>query len=122
MPFVCPTNKRCQEINGEFREEDSGIKAVTVNHLFGMGATGDSRSKRFDSSAYDVVIFDEIFLMDTRKLARINEYIQANPGKIALATGDTDQLEPVEPATHAHEDLEAYSNSCVDLISRTNSS
>ena len=78
--------------------------------------TDDSEIKQFDSSAYDVVVSNEIFLMDTRKLARIKKYIVANPEKIVLATGDANQLEPVEPATNAHEDLEACSNSCVDLI------
>ena len=112
MLFVCPTNKLCQEI----READDDIEAVTANHFFGMGVTDDSKIKRFNSSAYDVVVFDEIFLMDTRKLARIKRYIEGNPEKIVLATGDTKQLEPVEPATNTHEDLEAYSNSCVDLI------
>ena len=63
-----------------------------------MGVTDDSRSRRFDSSAYDVVVFGEIFLMDTRKLARIKKHIEANPENIVLATGDTKQLEPVEPA------------------------
>ena len=65
-----------------------------------MGVTDDSRSKRFDSSAYNVVVFDEIFLMDTRKLACIKKYIEANPEKIVLATGDAKQLGPVEPATN----------------------
>ena len=60
---------------------DNGVKAVTVNHFFGMGVAEDSKAKRFDSSAYDVVVFDEIFLMDPRKLARIKKYIVANPEK-----------------------------------------
>ena len=112
--FVCPTNVLCQSI----QEEDDGIEAVTANHFFGVGITEDSKTKRFDSSMYNVIVFDEIFLMDTRKLARIKKYMEANPDKIILATGDTRQLEPVEPMTNNHADTEAYTNSCVDLLFR----
>ena len=61
-------------------------------------------------------MFDELYLYGTRKLTRVKKYCDAHPEKIALGTGDAKQLEPVEPDTNTHEDLEAYSNSCVDLI------
>ena len=118
--FVCPTNKLCQAIEEEEEEngveEDDKIRAVTVNHFFGMGVTDDSKAKRFDSSAYDVVVFDELYQYGTRKLIRIKKYCDANPDKICLGTGDTKQLEPVDPDTNTHEDLDAYADSCVDLI------
>jgi hypothetical protein len=112
--FVCPTNKLCQAINED--EETKDIKAVTANHFFGVGLTEESRSARFDDAKYDVVVFDEIFLLDTRKLARIKKYAETHPEKIVLATGDTNQLEPVEPMTNTYHDTEAYTNQCVDLI------
>jgi ATP:corrinoid adenosyltransferase len=52
--------------------------------------TEESRIKRFDDTAYDVVVFDEIFLMDTRKLARIKRYAEEHPEKLVIATGDTE--------------------------------
>ena len=101
-----------------FSLRDGILELVSANHFFGVGITEDSKTKRFNSSMYNVIVFDEIFLMDTRKLARIKKYMEANPDKIILATGDTRQLEPVDPMTNNHADTEAYTNSCVDLLFR----
>jgi hypothetical protein len=110
--FVCPTNKLCQEIT----EEEKDIAAVTVNHFFGVGIADGTNIRRFDARKYDVVVFDEIFLVDTRKLAKMKRYAEEHPEKIILATGDKNQLEPVEPMTNTHADLDAYSNHCVGMI------
>ena len=60
--FVCPTNKLCQESN----DEDDDIVAVAANRFFGVGLTDESRAARFDDSEFDIVVFDEAFLLDTR--------------------------------------------------------
>jgi hypothetical protein len=131
--IVCPTNKLCQETNkkddennegdadtnkkdGETKEEDDDVDAVTYNHFFGVGLTDESHIKRFNDSAYDVVVFDEICMLGTRMLARVKQYSEKHPEKIVIGTGDTSQLEPIEPMTNTYTDTEAYANSCVDLI------
>jgi hypothetical protein len=93
--FVCPTNKLCQAINRRRRNKD--IKAVTANHFFGIGLTEEAGLRASTTRSTSVVVFNEIFLMDTRKLARIKKYAETHPDKIVLATGDTNQLEPVDP-------------------------
>jgi hypothetical protein len=41
----------------ENKESDDDVDAVTYNHFFGVGLTDESQVKRFDDSAYDVVVF-----------------------------------------------------------------
>ena len=81
-----------------------------------MGISEDTSIQRFDASGHDVIVFDEILLVDTRKLAKILRYANRHPDKIVLSTGDENQLEPVEPMTNTHADVEAYSNECVNQI------
>jgi hypothetical protein len=77
--------------------------------------TEDSKMAKFDDSAYDTIVFDEIFFSSVRKLARIKRYCDANPDKIVIATGDTNQLECIDCITNQH-DYDSYYNRCVDLI------
>ena len=51
---------------------------------------------KFDDSAYDVIVFDEILFANIRMLAKIKRYSEKNPHKIILATGDTNQLESID--------------------------
>ena len=47
---VCPTNNLAQEKNG-----------ITLNKFFSVGLTDDTKMLKFDSSPYDVIIFDELY-------------------------------------------------------------
>ena len=87
--FVCPTNKLAQN-NLE--------NGVTLNTFFAVGMTDDAtqRMSKFDDSAYDVIVFDEIYFANVQMLAKIKRYTENNPNKIILATGDTDQLETID--------------------------
>ena len=51
---------------------------------------------RFDDSALDVIVFDEIYFASVRMLAKIKRYSESNPSKIILATGDINQLETID--------------------------
>ena len=51
--FVCPTNKLVQNYK-------SG--GVTMNKFFSMSVDLDVLMSKFDSSGYDVVVFDELYL------------------------------------------------------------
>ncbi len=58
---------------------------------------------KFDDSAYDSMVFDEIYFGDIQKMARIKNYCDANPGKIIIATGDTSQLQPINELSNQFE-------------------
>ena len=106
MLFVCPTNKLASNYKG---------KGITLNKFFGVGLTEDTKFKRFDCSAYDTVVFDEIFFASLRNLRRIKRYCDEHPEKIIIATGDTEQLESIDPVSN-QKNYDDYSNFCVNLI------
>jgi len=83
--FVCPTNKLA--INN---------KGITINKLFGFGMTDDVKMTKFDDTDYDVVVFDEIYFYSVGMLQKIKRYCDNHLDKIIIATGDMNQLEPIE--------------------------
>jgi hypothetical protein len=104
--FVCPTNKLASNY---------GESGCTINRFFSIGMTEDTKMAKFDDSPFDTIVFDEIFFCSVRKLARIKRYCDANPDKIVIATGDTNQLECIDCVTNQH-DYDTYYNKCVDMI------
>ena len=76
--FVCPTNKLASNY---------GKNGITLNKFFGIGLTEESKHKRFNSSEYDTVVFDEIFFASIRNLTRIKRFCDENLDKIIIATG-----------------------------------
>jgi hypothetical protein len=101
--FVCPTNKLA--INN---------KGITINKLFGFGMTDDIKMAKFDDSDYDVIVFDEIYFYSIGMLQKIRRYCENNTDKIILATGDMNQLEPIEcMGNNINTD---YLDSCIDVI------
>lgn len=106
--FVCPTNKLAQN------NLDSGC---TLNAFFSVGMTDDAtqRMSKFDDSAYDTIVFDEIYFANVQMLAKIKRYSENNPGKIILATGDTNQLETIDLVSN-QVDYETYVDSCINTI------
>jgi hypothetical protein len=52
MLFVCPTNKLAQNNNEH---------GITLHNFFGIGMHADRMVSKFDASAYDVIVFDEIY-------------------------------------------------------------
>jgi len=104
--FVAPTNKLASNY---------GQNGCTINRFFSIGMTDQSKMAKFDDSPYDTIVFDEIFFSSVRKLARIKRYMDTHPEKIILSTGDTRQLESIEPITNQH-DYDEYYNRCIDQI------
>ena len=74
-----------------------------------------SPSYKFDSSGFDCVVFDEIYFSCVMKLSMIKRYCDKNHDKIVIATGDTDQLEPIELLTNQF-NYNDYANHCVNTI------
>ena len=104
--FVCPTNKLVQN------NKDNG---TTLNKFFSIGMTEETKMKKFDDSGYDVIVFDEIYFANVQILARIKNYVSNNPNKIILATGDTCQLETIDPISD-QKDYDKYFNHCINTI------
>ena len=71
--------------------------------------------KKFNADEYDTIVFDEIFFNNVKILARIYNYVKNNPEKIIIATGDTQQLRPIEDITNQF-DYKTYLNYCADQI------
>ena len=111
--FVCPTNKLAQKY------KESGL---TINKFYGIGFAnnevkeeGEIKIKGFDSSEYDVIVFDEIYFSNVRMLARIRKFSLDNPEKIIVATGDTSQLPPILPYSNT-KDYVTYADECINNI------
>ena len=73
------------------------------------------RMSKFDDSAFDVIVFDEIYFASIRMLAKIKRYSESNPNKIILATGDTNQLETIDLISNQL-DYETYMDHCINTI------
>ena len=104
--FVCPTNKLAQ---------NNLSNGVTLHNFFGLGVNAEQQVSKFDASSYDVIVFDEIYFANIRMLARIKKYCEANPDKIIVATGDTNQLECIDLISN-NLNYDEYMNHCIDSI------
>ena len=103
--FVTPTNNLNQEC---------GVEAVTVNTFFSI-QVGEEKMKDFDYSVYDVIVFDEAYFSSIPVLARIKTFVDKNPDKIIVATGDEHQLQGVVDITNT-QDYRTYLDSCIKQI------
>ena len=103
--FITPTNNLNQEC---------GVEATTVNTFFSI-QVGEEKMKDFDYSSYDVIVFDEIYFNSIPVLARIKTFVEKNPDKIIVATGDEHQLQGVVDITNT-QDYRTYLDSCIKQI------
>ena len=108
--FVMPNDRQLQE------KLCDGLEATTYNKFFSV-AVDDERGKmpKFDYSPYDVIVFDEVFMLGTFWKNKIRMFNKDNPDKIRILTGDTKQLPSLEESTNC-QDVEAYAHHCVDVI------
>ena len=109
--FVMPNNRQLQE------KLCDGLEATTYNKFFSIAVDSDEDGKlpKFDYSMYDVIVFDEVFMVNIYTKNRIRVFCLENPDKIRILTGDTKQLPCFEDSTNC-QDEEAYSNHCIDVI------
>ena len=66
--------------------------------------------KSFDIGEYDCICFDEVYLYTPNRLRRIYKFINDNPDKIVIATGDVSQRNPIGF------DNSNYIDSCISFI------
>ena len=86
-----------------------------MNKFFSLAVDFDVLMSKFDSSSYDVIVFDEVYFSCIKKLAQIKQYCEAYPDKIVISTGDTNQLEPIEKLSNLI-DYDEYADHCVNSI------
>ena len=109
--FICPTNKLVQK----YETANDKITSTTVNKFFGI-KLGDMKMKTFDHSEFNVFVFDEIYCNDIHVLNRIKKFIDTNTDKIIIATGDSEQLKPVNEMTNQDIDYDTYMDSIMSQL------
>ena len=78
--FEVPTNRLLQE---------KEVEAVTYNKFFSIAVEVGERLPPFDHSRYDVIEFDEIFMVNMNILNRIRLFCLVSTDKIRVGKGDT---------------------------------
>ena len=70
--FVTPYNKLCQELRKE------GYDSITLNKLLNINIVGEynKKAKQFDTSPYEAICFDEIFLYGPHYLSKIYNFMK----------------------------------------------
>ena len=113
--FVVPTNRQLQEI------QDKGIEATTYNKFFSIAVHEDVGEKLpiYDYSPYDVIVFDEIYMLNLYTLNKVWQFMENNTHIIRIATGDVKQLEGVETMTNC-QDPATYIDNCIDTMFKYN--
>lgn len=89
--FISPYNVLCQEMRSD------NYDAKTFAKLFGLFCFDkDMKTKgTLNIDEYKTIVFDEIFLYTPSELKRISQIMNQYPEKNFIATGDSDQREPV---------------------------
>ena len=113
--FVVPTNRQLQEI------QDKGIEATTYNKFFSIAVHEDAGEKLpiYDYSPFDVIVFDEIYMLNLYTLNKVWQFMENNTHIIRIATGDVKQLEGVETMTNC-QDPATYIDNCIDTMFKYN--
>ena len=106
--FVVPTNRLLQE---------KQVEATTYNKFFSIAVHQDVGEKlpQFDYSSYDIVVFDEIYMSNLYVLNKVRLFIQDNPDKMVVATGDVKQLQGVEILTNCQKPA-LYMDDCLNTM------
>ena len=83
--FVMPNNRQLQE------KLCDGLEAATYNKFFSIAVDEEEKGNmpKFDYSMYDVIVFDEVFMVNIYTKNRIRVFCLENPDKIRILTGDT---------------------------------
>ena len=98
--------------------KNAGVRVCSVkSDAFTIAVDEEEKGNmpKFDDSMYDVIVFDEVFVVNIFTKNKIRMFCLENPDKIRILTGDTKQLPCFEDATNC-QDEEAYSNHCIDVI------
>jgi len=108
--FVTPFNKLAQQTRVK------GCDAITMNMLLGYYGDGKDYVKTvtYDISNYDCICFDEILINPPDILHKIDVFMNKNTDKKFIATGDVDQLQPINSTANNVTDLSKYQLQCIN--------
>ena len=101
--FVSPYNKLCQD-------------AITLNKLLGQVIDEHMKFKKYDTSSYRCIVFDEMLLYNSRQLYSIKMYMEQNSEKRFLCTGDIDQRKPFNFGCNNVDNQNEYQLFCVNQM------
>ena len=108
--FVSPYNKLCQDLR------KSGYDAITLNRLLGQGIDEHMKLKKYDTSSYHCIVFDEMLLYNPHQLYSIQMYMEQNNDKRYLCTGDIDQRRPFNFGCNNVDNQNEYQLFCVNQM------
>jgi hypothetical protein len=108
---ICPTNKLVQK----YQAANDKTTSATINKFLNINI-GKDKMKSFDYSGFDVFVVDEIYCNDMHVLKRIKKLIDNNKDKIIIATGDSEQLKPVNDITNQDIDYDEYMDSIMSQL------
>ena len=108
--FVSPYNKLCQDLR------KSGYNAITLNRLLGQGIDEHMKFKKYDTSSYHCIVFDEMLLNNPHQLYSIQMYMEQNNDKRYLCTGDIDQRKPFNFGCNNIDNQNEYQLFCVSQM------
>jgi hypothetical protein len=116
--FISPYNKLCQNLRKD------GFESITLIKLLGRQALGDKlgitlKGKNggpFDVSNHTVICFDEVMLYGPSELRQIQNYMSKHKNIKFIATGDSDQLKPINASFNNIVGMERYMNKCRDMV------
>jgi hypothetical protein len=97
-------------------QRENGNDSITLNKLVGIGVNQNVKNTPYDVTGYDTVIFDEIFLYGVDELSMIVDFIENHKDVKILATGDCDQLEPVNFYLNNVGNQSEYLSRCINQI------
>lgn len=118
--IVCPFNRLGQVLRRKLNKVKYTV--ITLNKLFGIGINDkqSSKMKPFDSTEYQCIVFDEILLNNTVQLGMIHRFMKNNKDKYFIATGDADQITPIESyKLNNVKDKVKYMRSCINQMFKT---
>ena len=110
--FVTPFNKLAQQTRVK------GHDAITLNMLLGFFGDGQQYVKfsQYDTSKYDCICFDEILINSPDILQKVDIFMKQNPKKKFFATGDVDQLQPINFTPNNVTNVRSYLLNCINQM------
>lgn len=104
--FVCPTGELCED-----NKKKSNCDACTINQFTETHVIETIKMPKFDSSKYEIIMFDEIYQLRFDMLEKIYLYMLKHPEKKYYATGDINQLKPI--SDNRNEMSKEYFEKCI---------
>ena len=111
VSLTCPTNKLVQT----YEAANDKLTRIPITKFFNI-KMGEEKIQRFEYYEFNVFVVDEISFNDMHVLNRIKEFIDNAKYKLLIATGDSEQLKPVNEITNQDIDYDEYMDSVMSQL------